>query len=127
VLDRFTDGFLFYYFGNVDLVSHMMWRPMDPGHPAYDPAVDPQYRLVVENLYVEMDAVVGQNAGAAGPGRSARRHVGPRIHVMAPELQPQHLAARERVPDAPARADASQVAPRSTTSTGRPLARTDWG
>jgi predicted AlkP superfamily phosphohydrolase/phosphomutase len=60
VLDRFTDGFLFYYFGNVDQVSHMMWRPMDPQHPAYDPVADPPYRLVVENLYREMDAVVGQ-------------------------------------------------------------------
>ena len=68
VLDGFTDGFLFYYFGNVDLVSHMMWRPMDPGHPAYDPAVDPQYRLVVENLYVEMDAVVGRTLARLGPG-----------------------------------------------------------
>ena len=35
---QFTDGFLFYYFGNVDQVSHMMWRPMDPQHPAYNPA-----------------------------------------------------------------------------------------
>lgn len=60
VLDQFTDGFLFYYFGNVDQVSHMMWRPMDPQHPAYDPVVDPQYRFVVENLYAEMDAVVGR-------------------------------------------------------------------
>ena len=25
-LDRFPDGLLFYYFGNVDQVSHMMWR-----------------------------------------------------------------------------------------------------
>jgi predicted AlkP superfamily phosphohydrolase/phosphomutase len=67
VLDRFTDGFLFYYFGNVDQVSHMMWRPMDPGHPAYDPAVDPQFRLVVENLYVEMDAVVGRTLARLSP------------------------------------------------------------
>src|SRR5262245_59329036 len=67
VLDRFTDGFLFYYFGDVDQVSHMMWRPTDPTHPAYDLAVDPQYRLVVENLYVEMDAVVGRTLGRLGP------------------------------------------------------------
>ena len=36
VLDGFDDGLLFYYFGNLDQVSHMMWRPRDPGHPAYD-------------------------------------------------------------------------------------------
>ncbi len=31
VLDGFRDGLLFYYFGNVDQVSHMMWRARDPG------------------------------------------------------------------------------------------------
>ena len=67
VLDRFTDGFLFYYFGNVDQVSHMMWRAMDPQHPAYDPKVDPQYRSVVEDLYVEMDAIVGRTLSSLGP------------------------------------------------------------
>ena len=67
VLERVTDGFLFYYFGNVDQVSHMMWRAMDPQHPAYDPAVDPQYRSVVEDLYVEMDAIVGRTLAALGP------------------------------------------------------------
>lgn len=67
VLDQFTDGFLFYYFGNVDQVSHMMWRAMDPQHPGYDPNVDPQYRSVVEDLYVEMDAVVGRTLSSLGP------------------------------------------------------------
>jgi len=37
VLGRFDRGLLFYYWGNADLISHMMWRPLDPGHPAYDP------------------------------------------------------------------------------------------
>lgn len=67
VLGQFTDGFLFYYFGNVDQVSHMMWRPMDPQHPAYDPLVDPQYRSVVEDLYAEMDAVVGRTLSSLRP------------------------------------------------------------
>ena len=67
VLGQFTDGFLFYYFGNVDQVSHMMWRPMDPQHPAYDPLVDPQYHSVVEDLYVEMDAVVGRTLSSLRP------------------------------------------------------------
>ncbi|MGH9163704.1 MAG: alkaline phosphatase family protein [Vicinamibacteraceae bacterium] len=59
VLDRFDDGFLFYYFGNVDQVSHMMWRSMDPQHPAYDAAADSPYRSVVEDLYVRLDRIVG--------------------------------------------------------------------
>ncbi len=66
VLDRFTDGLLFYYFGHVDQVSHVMWRAMDPEHPAYTEA-DAPYRTVVEDLYVEMDTVVGNTAARLGP------------------------------------------------------------
>lgn len=67
VLEHVADGFLFYYFGNVDQVSHMMWRAMDPEHPAYDPAVDPQFRTVIEDLYVEMDGIVGRTLEGLGP------------------------------------------------------------
>ena len=66
VLDKFRDGLLFYYFGHVDQVSHMMWRAMDPGHPAYTEA-DAKYRGVIEDLYVEMDGVVGRTAATLGP------------------------------------------------------------
>jgi len=60
VLRGFDDGFLFYYFGNVDQVSHMMWRPMDPGHPAYNAATDAPFRSVVEDLYIGLDGIVGE-------------------------------------------------------------------
>ena len=60
VLERFTEGFLFYYFENLDQVSHMMWRARDPGHPAYDPVLDRPYAHVVEDLYVEFDRIVGE-------------------------------------------------------------------
>ena len=66
VLGQFRDGFLFYYFGNVDQVSHMMWRPMDPGHPAYDPAKDARYAHVVEELYAGLDAIVGETLEQLG-------------------------------------------------------------
>jgi len=66
VLDQFRDGLLFYYFGHVDQVSHVMWRSLDPGHPAYTEA-DARYRAVIGDLYVEMDAVVGQAMAALGP------------------------------------------------------------
>lgn len=65
-LARFHDGFLFYYFGNVDQVSHMMWRARDPQHPAYDPAVDRQFEHVIEDLYVGLDAVVGRTLDTLG-------------------------------------------------------------
>jgi predicted AlkP superfamily phosphohydrolase/phosphomutase len=60
VLDGFRDGFLFYYFGNADQVSHMMWRPMDPQHPGYNAEQDAPYAHVVEERYAELDAVVGE-------------------------------------------------------------------
>jgi predicted AlkP superfamily phosphohydrolase/phosphomutase len=59
VLDRFRDGLLFYYFGNGDQVSHMMWRAMDPGHPAYKPA-DARFADTVKKIYEHFDAIVGR-------------------------------------------------------------------
>jgi predicted AlkP superfamily phosphohydrolase/phosphomutase len=67
VLDGFTDGLLFYYFGNVDQVAHMMWRARDPQHPAYDPARDKALEKTVEELYAGLDAIVGETAARLGP------------------------------------------------------------
>jgi predicted AlkP superfamily phosphohydrolase/phosphomutase len=58
VLDRFDAGLLFYYFGNVDQVSHMMWRARDRDHPAYEAATDAPNERVVEVLYQSLDAIV---------------------------------------------------------------------
>jgi predicted AlkP superfamily phosphohydrolase/phosphomutase len=66
VRDRFDRGLLFYYFGGVDQVSHMMWRAMDPDHPAYDPVADPPYATVVKDLYVGLDAIVGETLDRLG-------------------------------------------------------------
>jgi predicted AlkP superfamily phosphohydrolase/phosphomutase len=65
-LDRFHDGFLFYYFGNVDQTSHMMWRARDPQHPAYNPATDREYEHAVDDLYIGLDAVVGDTLKTLG-------------------------------------------------------------
>lgn len=65
-LGRFRDGLLFYYFGNVDQVSHVMWRPRDTQHPAYDAATDRPYEHVVEDLYVGLDAIVGDTLRSLG-------------------------------------------------------------
>ena len=66
VLNGFKDGLLFYYFGNVDQVSHMMWRSLDPGHPAYDPLTDAKYRNVIEDLYAGLDSIVGETLERLG-------------------------------------------------------------
>jgi predicted AlkP superfamily phosphohydrolase/phosphomutase len=59
VLDQFRDGLLFYYFGNGDQVSHMMWRAMDPAHPAYKPA-DAAFADTVKKIYQQFDRIVGE-------------------------------------------------------------------
>jgi predicted AlkP superfamily phosphohydrolase/phosphomutase len=66
VLDQFQQGLLFFYTGNVDQVSHMMWKVRDPGHPAYDPEVDPKYHGVIEGLYEQMDDLVGYTLSHMG-------------------------------------------------------------
>lgn len=67
VLDRFQDGLLFYYFGNGDQVSHMMWRAMDPGHPAYKPE-DAQFADTIKKIYEQFDGVVGRTLPRVAEG-----------------------------------------------------------
>jgi predicted AlkP superfamily phosphohydrolase/phosphomutase len=59
VLDHFEGGFLFYYFGDLDQVSHMMWRAMDPSNPVHDPVADAPFTDAIIDRYIEMDSVVG--------------------------------------------------------------------
>jgi len=59
LLDEFQDGLFFYYFGNTDLVSHMMWHTLDPEHPAYDAERDARFAEVIPDLYRMADRVVG--------------------------------------------------------------------
>jgi predicted AlkP superfamily phosphohydrolase/phosphomutase len=66
VLGRFDRGLLFFYEGNTDLISHMMWRPMDPGHPAYDPVNDPPFADAVPSAYEEADRLVTYALDHAG-------------------------------------------------------------
>jgi predicted AlkP superfamily phosphohydrolase/phosphomutase len=45
----------------------MMWRPMDPQHPAYDAATDAPFRSVIEDLYAGLDAIVGETSRQLRP------------------------------------------------------------
>lgn len=60
LLKEFSRGLLFFYFSSIDLNSHMFWRSMDPHHPLYSPELGGQYGKVIEDLYAQMDAVVGK-------------------------------------------------------------------
>jgi predicted AlkP superfamily phosphohydrolase/phosphomutase len=67
VLAHTKSGLLFYYFGDTDLVAHIIWRSMDPGHPAYDPNVDSKYANVIPNLYEQVDGIVGKTMATLKP------------------------------------------------------------
>ena len=67
VLDGFDDGFLFYYFGSADQVSHMLWHAMDPEHPAYDPDDDAQHASAITDVYERLDAIVAGTLARLGP------------------------------------------------------------
>ncbi|MDX1643766.1 MAG: alkaline phosphatase family protein [Thermoanaerobaculia bacterium] len=66
VLDQYEDGLLFYYFGNLDQVSHMMWGTMDPTHPGYVEERDAPYADVVPSLYRTADGIVGHAMATLG-------------------------------------------------------------
>ena len=99
LLDRFRGGLFFHYFGHVDQVSHVMWRTLDPAHPAYVASRDEQYRGVIEDLYAGLDAIVGEALRRCRPA-PADRDVGPRLHVVAAVLQSEPVARRGRIPRA---------------------------
>jgi predicted AlkP superfamily phosphohydrolase/phosphomutase len=58
-LQRFRRGLLFFYFSSVDQTSHMLWRMIDERHPAYNAALAEKYGRALEQVYQEMDRVVG--------------------------------------------------------------------
>jgi len=59
-LERFDRGFMFFYFGHTDLLSHIFWRDRDPGHPAHDADEARRYATVITDMYVEMDGILGE-------------------------------------------------------------------
>jgi predicted AlkP superfamily phosphohydrolase/phosphomutase len=66
-LAEFNDGFLFFYFGSLDMGTHMFWRLHDWQHPAFDPNSVVELGDPVELLYHKMDKVVGMAMQAMGP------------------------------------------------------------
>ena len=57
-LERFEEGFLFFYFSSVDQGSHMLWRYFDPDHPGF--VVDEQLEHGIRILYQELDEALGR-------------------------------------------------------------------
>ncbi len=59
ILPQVKGGFFFYYFGNLDQVSHIMWRAIDTEHPAYNEKIDSKYAHVIPDLYRKFDELIG--------------------------------------------------------------------
>ena len=57
---KFHRGVFFFYFSSLDLNGHMMWRLMDPRHPAYDAGLAAQYGNALESFYEKIDGVLGE-------------------------------------------------------------------
>ncbi|MBZ5614192.1 MAG: alkaline phosphatase family protein [Acidobacteriia bacterium] len=57
---KFHQGLFFFYFSSLDLNAHMLWRLIDPQHPAYDAALSAQYGTALEEFYEQMDQVLGE-------------------------------------------------------------------
>ncbi|MBI82028.1 MAG: nucleotide pyrophosphatase [Planctomycetaceae bacterium] len=66
-LRRFQRGCLFFYFGATDLVQHMFWRDRDLEHPGRLPSQEDRYAEVVDDIYQQVDEIVGDALQAAGP------------------------------------------------------------
>jgi predicted AlkP superfamily phosphohydrolase/phosphomutase len=58
-LANFDDGLLFFYFSTVDLRCHMMWRHIDPAHPAHDAKQASKFAGSIEAAYLKMDEALG--------------------------------------------------------------------
>jgi predicted AlkP superfamily phosphohydrolase/phosphomutase len=57
---KFRQGLFFFYFSSLDLNGHMLWRLIDPQHPAYDAPLAAQYGSSLEEFYEQMDQVLGE-------------------------------------------------------------------
>jgi len=56
VLDDYRGGFLFFYVSTIDQSCHVLWRNMDPKHPAHTPSL--KFADRIERLYVQMDSML---------------------------------------------------------------------
>ena len=65
-LDGFDDGFLFVYYGVVDMVSHMMWRAMDRNHPMWSPDLQRRHGDAIGEMYRGADAALGRALSRVG-------------------------------------------------------------
>jgi predicted AlkP superfamily phosphohydrolase/phosphomutase len=60
-LDKLRRGLCVCVFDGTDRIQHTFWRYMDDNHPARkEPTADTQHEKAIENLYQDMDRLVGR-------------------------------------------------------------------
>jgi predicted AlkP superfamily phosphohydrolase/phosphomutase len=82
--------FLFFYLSTVDQRHHMMGRETDPAHPFHDPHTPPELAAAMRDIYIEVDALVGQAMGALDDGATL---IVMSDHGFAPFRRQAHLNA----------------------------------
>lgn len=58
-LERFDKGVFAFVFDHTDRIQHAFWATRDPTHPGYDPKEAQLYGKVIQDVYQEMDACLG--------------------------------------------------------------------
>lgn len=61
-LKQFKDGLFFFYFDTLDMVQHMFWRYLDPGHPLFE--ADSRYKETIFSYYEKIDKIIGEILGS---------------------------------------------------------------
>lgn len=59
-LNRFHEGFFYFYFSSLDLNSHAFWRCIDPQHPLYTEELAREHGDYMPWLYGQLDQAVGR-------------------------------------------------------------------
>jgi predicted AlkP superfamily phosphohydrolase/phosphomutase len=59
-LDQFTEGFFYCLYDTPDRLQHMFWRFLEPDHPANAGQQVDQFKDVIREHYIHLDAIVGK-------------------------------------------------------------------
>ncbi len=62
------DRLLVHYFEFTDRIGHILWRALDPQHPAYPSKDAAELRGMIEHGYEMMDSIVGETMAKLRPG-----------------------------------------------------------
>lgn len=66
-LARFRSGLLFSYFEGSDVVQHLFWRGIDPGHALHSDPETQQHHDAIPKMYEQYDGILGRARDGLGP------------------------------------------------------------